>query len=495
MLKKLLLSITFFIGLSSVILVGNTVYASSIYDDNYRTASNLVVGNTTTTSGIPICTNTAITANWSSYITDSTKWPSGLQPYYLTVYGDMRTSFLNAINDTTNGAWAVSQTDLKMNNGKYAKGVVIFWTQDPDAELDWTSYPGQTVPHSPAGTLNRVIINCSGPSGSAVPAVTEIDSPLTSYQNYSTSSTGTVYSWGANYSSNLLTHNFDFSEQDGYDGEHLPSSPPAPRKYVALGDSFSSGEGNPSFEAGTDIDSGVNKNLCHRSPVAYPRVLETKAYLNLTNFVACAGATTTNITNSGQWGEDRQIDALSQSTDIVTLTIGGNNVGFGDFATACTVGDCHSGTQVYADISTSITSDLPSKLADTYEAVDNATSNDADIYVLGYPDLSRSGLPDLLNSTCTFLNGGSPGRVNSLAVYEIESLLNTTIQQAVSDYGSSKFHYINPNVTGSPFEDHDLCSMESYFNALQLPPNIPYTYHPNTAGHNAYSIVMQNIVN
>ncbi len=63
----------------------------------------------------------------------------------------------------------------------------------------------------------------------------------------------------------------------GYEGKEIPSQYEAPSpSYVAMGDSFSSGEGNPPFETGTD-EEGVNE--CHRSPQAYPRLLQGDAYL------------------------------------------------------------------------------------------------------------------------------------------------------------------------------------------------------------------------
>ena len=107
-------------------------------------------------------------------------------------------------------------------------------------------------------------------------------------------------------------------------------------EYVAMGDSYSSGEGIEPFLSGTD-KSSQGENKCHRSQAAYPLLLEgdTGLDLNLTAFVACSGAITSNITGTGQWGEPSQLDALSESTDVVTLTIGGNDIGFESVLTAC----------------------------------------------------------------------------------------------------------------------------------------------------------------
>ena len=118
-------------------------------------------------------------------------------------------------------------------------------------------------------------------------------------------------------------------------------------EYVALGDSFSSGEGVAPFLPGTDRDdniatSGVDEeNRCHRSEYAYPMLLEEDddLSLNLTAFVACSGATTDTLKNggvgSGSWGEGSQLDALGADTDVVTLTIGGNDMGFKQVLETC----------------------------------------------------------------------------------------------------------------------------------------------------------------
>ena len=68
---------------------------------------------------------------------------------------------------------------------------------------------------------------------------------------------------------------------------------PAPvSRYVALGDSYASGEGLAPYENGTD---NPPTNSCHRSETqSYPELLETSSlppFQNLTS-VACSGAVT-----------------------------------------------------------------------------------------------------------------------------------------------------------------------------------------------------------
>ena len=297
----------------------------------------------------------------------------------------------------------------------------------------------------------------------------------------------------------VLFSTFPTTYPSGYEGSSIPASEPR-AKYVAMGDSFSSGEGVTPFEAGTDTSS----NKCHRSSLAYPRLLQSDAALNLgtTAFVACSGATTSNVLHGGSadgaWGENPQVDALSADTEVVTITIGGNDVGFKDFATACTIGSCDFATTAYADIHGKITNDLPGALADTYEAIDNATSSTADIYMVGYPQIAPAEMPTGANSACYPLNGGTdnpdPELNDGATAYAVVSELNSAIQDAVDNMNSAKFHFVDPNLPGSPFIGHDWCQQDRYFVQIGVPippSNTEYSFHPDGDGQAAYKIVVE----
>jgi len=102
--------------------------------------------------------------------------------------------------------------------------------------------------------------------------------------------------------------------------------PPAAGDYVALGDSYSSGEGLSPYR---------DTSKCDRSDLAYGPLLG----LNLgTGFVACSGAVTADISSPNHdktINEPEQIKALSTSTNVVTLTIGGDDVGFAQVLGSC----------------------------------------------------------------------------------------------------------------------------------------------------------------
>ncbi|ADU47326.1 hypothetical protein Intca_0790 [Intrasporangium calvum DSM 43043] len=135
-----------------------------------------------------------------------------------------------------------------------------------------------------------------------------------------------------------------------WDPDGLPRTLPAgtTHEYVALGDSYSAGEGLSPYLPGTDQPSisEPNHNVCHRSDQAYSYVLHDRYYTKppLPMFVACSGSITNdlfapnnavNMKLDGSAPEDPQLDAITSQTKLVTLTMGGNDVGFVDIVSAC----------------------------------------------------------------------------------------------------------------------------------------------------------------
>jgi len=119
-------------------------------------------------------------------------------------------------------------------------------------------------------------------------------------------------------------------------------TPTPPVNYVALGDSYSSGEGNPPFLAGTDrptlFDPHGPTDYCHRSPFAYSQILGSLFGLQPL-FYACSGAETDNITSIPFLKNHEPLQITRPGVDatasLLTMTIGGNDSGFGDVLTSC----------------------------------------------------------------------------------------------------------------------------------------------------------------
>ncbi|WP_017557415.1 SGNH/GDSL hydrolase family protein [Nocardiopsis baichengensis] len=101
--------------------------------------------------------------------------------------------------------------------------------------------------------------------------------------------------------------------------------------YLALGDSYSSGDG-----AG-DYRSGAGDDGCYRSENAYPaRTSEAFAFSGGFGFVACSKHKGAQLLEEiGE--EDAQLDAIGEYTSLVSLGIGGNDLGFTPVLRTCMV--------------------------------------------------------------------------------------------------------------------------------------------------------------
>ena len=98
------------------------------------------------------------------------------------------------------------------------------------------------------------------------------------------------------------------------------------KRYVALGSSMAAGPGiSP-----RDKDAPVR---AVRSAANYPHLAARRLGLDLVD-VTYSGATTADVLTDRQNGEPPQIHALDGSEELVTITIGGNDVGYVPLLTA-----------------------------------------------------------------------------------------------------------------------------------------------------------------
>lgn len=103
--------------------------------------------------------------------------------------------------------------------------------------------------------------------------------------------------------------------------------------YVALGDSYAAGPGIPPQRPGSVPG-------CARSASNYPSVLATTLKLTETEFVdvSCSGAVTDDMTVAQQvpgGANPPQFDALRPGVRLVSVSIGGNDIGFADIVVTC----------------------------------------------------------------------------------------------------------------------------------------------------------------
>jgi lysophospholipase L1-like esterase len=135
--------------------------------------------------------------------------------------------------------------------------------------------------------------------------------------------------------------------------------------YVALGDSFSSGVGTGSYTLSSS---------CRRGVYAYPWLVAQQRPDTSLTFVACSGATTSSLMSN-------QIASVTAATTIVTVTIGGNDVGFSDLIVQCTLSDCSAALD---RTRASLETVLGPRLDTVYSAIRSRALN-AKVIVLGYP--------------------------------------------------------------------------------------------------------------
>ncbi|MDQ5982306.1 MAG: hypothetical protein QG549_303 [Patescibacteria group bacterium] len=293
--------------------------------------------------------------------------------------------------------------------------------------------------------------------------------------------------------------NFDVTYPSGYEGDTPPTSSPH-AAYVAMGDSFSSGEGNPPFEMGTD----TSYNQCHRSSASYPRLFQEDMEFDSMSFVACSGATTGDVRN-GKDSEVSQLDALSEETEVVTITIGGNDIKFKDFATTCVFGgpfdQCDDESDVYEeswDIMTNSSRGdyLPDALTELFQDIaDKLTTNNGAVrvYVMGYPYVltGLSYLSDsLLEPRCDYLTLGE-----AMAAEAIVEKLDSVISTAVSNFMDYRFQYVDPTDSPGHFAGTEICTVDGYFNGIDEGLiDQAYTFHPNANGQLAYKEVLTDFI-
>lgn len=219
--------------------------------------------------------------------------------------------------------------------------------------------------------------------------------------------------------------------------------------YVALGDSYSSGVGAGSY----DSASGD----CKRSTKAYPRLWAAAHSPSSFAFTACSGARTGDVL-AGQLGP------LSSATDLVSITIGGNDAGFSDVMTTCVLQSESSCINRINQARAYVDSTLPGKLDSVYSAI-GSKAPAARVVVLGYPRFYK-----LSGSCIAGMTEKKRAAINSAADY-----LNAATAKRAADHGYG-FADVVPAFTG-----HEICSGAAWLHSLNW-LNIGDSYHPTAAG-------------
>jgi len=250
--------------------------------------------------------------------------------------------------------------------------------------------------------------------------------------------------------------------------------------YVALGDSYT---------AGLDIPDQTGAiGGCGQSTSSYPDLVARRLRLDLTD-MSCSSATITSLSAAQPTGDGTnpaQLSALSAATSVVTLGIGGNDVGWTAIVTRCTELDLipvlipgrttHDLTpcedyytaggidQIQQKIQ-AVSGQLAAALAQIRQRAPHAR-----VYVVGYPDLFPAE-----GDGCARTLGITAGDIAFLNQEELR--LNSMLRQVAQ---AADDGYID---TYTPSEGHNACSVSAtrWIEPL-LPVSPAAPLHPNAVG-------------
>ncbi len=231
----------------------------------------------------------------------------------------------------------------------------------------------------------------------------------------------------------------------GITGTAIPAQAASAVNYVALGDSYSSGVG-----------AGSVSGSCGRSPNAYPALWATANSPASFTFAACSGATTSDVIGG-------QLSSLSSSTTLVSITIGGNDVGFSSIMETCVLESTSSCESAVSAAEQYANDTLPGRLNTTLAGIRSHAPN-AKIVVLDYPDFYDLSVP-----ICIGLSSADHRALDN-GINDLDGV----IQAAAANTGDT-FADVRAQFSG-----HELCDGAGWLNSITLP--IGNSYHPTATG-------------
>jgi hypothetical protein len=321
------------------------------------------------------------------------------------------------------------------------------------------------------------------------------------------------------------TYTFELTASDGAGNSASGQVTVSVLAYVALGDSYSAGDGavaDPSIATASDylpggdslIPSSSGDAACLQSVHAFPELVDT--YISAPNpvpagtanpaftFDACTAALINDITSDAQLAGTQnvppQISALEEepaaSVGLVTLTIGGNDAGFGDVMAYCARRfsfqqscEAHSSAEVAEAINGGAgVPPLEARLQVLDTQIKDATNTDgqsplapgARIMVLGYPKFFPTGQA----SACPTGLGTFEFQPSDMAwidnvIYQVDNAIQIAAAAAGVTYAD----------TYNAFDGNELCQASPYLNDLTLDSvgvklGIQ-SFHPTIAGQAA----------
>lgn len=296
--------------------------------------------------------------------------------------------------------------------------------------------------------------------------------------------------------------------------------------YLGTGDSYASGEGAFNYISGTD-DSN---NMCHLSSKSYPLLLRNDLFnLNSGHSVACSGAALKDVasdsdtykgqvngvldfknlklqnpellnsvlTNFAPGYIAQQRFATKYQPSVITVNIGGNDIGFGNILEQCVMpkisrhisdSTCFGTYEERQELLDQIDR-TKAKWTATFKSL-SSKSPQSQIYVIGYPKVASDEGKCALNVHL--------GKFEIAFSLELIDHINASIQESAS---LANVNYID---ISEALVGHRLCEANSQLIAVNgltagkdagifgINVLAKESYHPNALGH---ELIKQEILN
>jgi len=231
------------------------------------------------------------------------------------------------------------------------------------------------------------------------------------------------------------------------------------KSLYALGDSFSSGNGSGPYG---HVD-------CSRSVNAYPNVWAAAHPSVSVRSFACSGARSADV--------ERQAERVPASTDMVTLTVGGNDVGFTKTLSQCAFGSDAQCLTATDEARRLVAGPFSAQLNAAYSAV-RKYAPVARVQVLGYPHLFTEG------TVCSSPDGAADWTAaKRAALNQAADVLNESIRRQATAAG---FTFTDVRDAFAAGAGHGICSTDPWINDVGEGSSEGWS-HPNQAGQAAYA--------
>jgi hypothetical protein len=204
--------------------------------------------------------------------------------------------------------------------------------------------------------------------------------------------------------------------------------------------------------AGDYGDSGA----CKRSTHAYPTLLAAQRKVASFQFAACAGARLDQF--------DDQLSKLAATTTLVTLSVGGTDVGFKEVMDTCMLKSDQECLSRIEQAKNFVTTSFSGLLDKVYSGI-KSRAPQAQVIVVGYPRFYEDG------AQCS----GNVSEVKRKAINAGVDLVVTVVESRSKAAGFA-FQDMRPVFAG-----HGVCSAKPWLNAITNP--VEESFHPTKEAH------------